>query len=100
MGTLENGIPGLNDSEGPVKKATTGRDAIRASGRKPAQRMMFVGPVHHGPGTSHSQVSIPAIDVADYVGPAVTCALGFSLIIDRIVKGPPDFMSLHRSARK
>ena len=100
MGTLESGVPGLNDSEGPVKKPTTGRDAVRASGRKPAQRMMFVGPVHHGPGINHSQVPIPAVDVADCLGPSVDYQHGFSLIIDCIVKVPPGFMSLQRSDRK
>ncbi|MEM6578381.1 MAG: TRAP transporter substrate-binding protein DctP [Pseudomonadota bacterium] len=36
------------------------------------------------------------IDVADYVGPAVNYALGFSQVTDYIVMGPPGFMSLYQ----
>ncbi|MEM6482383.1 MAG: TRAP transporter substrate-binding protein DctP [Pseudomonadota bacterium] len=36
------------------------------------------------------------IDVADFVGPAVNYALGFSQVTDYIVMGPPGFMSLYQ----
>ncbi|TNE87763.1 MAG: ABC transporter substrate-binding protein, partial [Rhodobacteraceae bacterium] len=36
------------------------------------------------------------IDVADYVGPAVNYALGFSQVTNYIVMGPPGFMSLYQ----
>ncbi len=36
------------------------------------------------------------IDVADYVGPAVNYALGFSQVTDYIVMGPPGFMSVYQ----
>ncbi|MEO4041831.1 substrate-binding domain-containing protein [Hoeflea sp. CAU 1731] len=36
------------------------------------------------------------IDVADYVGPAVNYALGFSQVTDYISMGPPGFMSLYQ----
>ena len=36
------------------------------------------------------------IDVADYTGPAVNYALGFSQVTDYIVMGPPGFMSLYQ----
>jgi TRAP-type mannitol/chloroaromatic compound transport system substrate-binding protein len=36
------------------------------------------------------------IDVADYVGPAVNYALGFSQVTDYIVLGPPGFMSVYQ----
>ena len=36
------------------------------------------------------------IDVADYVGPAVNHALGFSQVTDYISMGPPGFMSLYQ----
>ena len=35
-------------------------------------------------------------DAADYVGPAVNYALGFSQVTDYIVMGPPGFMSLYQ----
>lgn len=36
------------------------------------------------------------IDVADYVGPAVNYALGFSQVTDYISMGPPGFMSVYQ----
>lgn len=36
------------------------------------------------------------IDVADFVGPAVNHALGFSQVTDYIVMGPPGFMSVYQ----
>lgn len=36
------------------------------------------------------------IDVADYTGPAVNYALGFSQVTDYIVLGPPGFMSVYQ----
>ncbi len=36
------------------------------------------------------------IDVADYTGPAVNYALGFSQVTDYIVMGPPGFMSVYQ----
>ena len=36
------------------------------------------------------------IDVADYVGPAVNYALGFSQVTRYIIMGPPGFMSLYQ----